>query len=88
MATNNSTSSTNDIVDPVCQMTVHPGRNQITATYKDQRYYFCAQACRESFAANPEKYLSPTSPKRKGLWGRYLDRLNKVTGGKPPKCCH
>jgi uncharacterized membrane protein len=25
--------------------------------------------------------------KRKGLWGRYLDRLNKATGGKPP-CCH
>lgn len=27
-----------------------------------------------------------TAPK-KGWWRRYLDRLNKATDGKPPKCC-
>jgi len=36
---------------------------------------------------NPDTYLGTEAPKKKGVWGRYLDRLNKATGGKPP-CCH
>ena len=35
----------------------------------------------------PEKYLKSGPTKRKGIWGRYLERLNKATGGKPPSCC-
>jgi hypothetical protein len=35
----------------------------------------------------PYKYLQVKPGKRKGLWRRYLDRLNKATGGRPP-CCH
>lgn len=88
MATNNSSPSTTNAVDPVCQMTVQPGKRQITATYKEERYYFCAEACRKLFIENPDKYLSSNPPKRKGLWGRYLERLNKITDGKPPECCH
>ncbi|UCD89382.1 MAG: YHS domain-containing protein [Desulfobacterales bacterium] len=88
MATNNSISSTNDTVDPVCQMKVPPGRKHITVTHNRKRYYFCAEACRKSFEENPGKYLTSIPAKRKGLWGRYLERLNKATGGKPPSCCH
>ena len=41
-----------------------------------------------SIMADPDKYLDRKEPKKKGFWGRYLDRLNKATGGKPPSCCH
>ncbi len=77
-------------VDPVCQMKIINNRQVPSFTYRSDTYYFCAEACREAFISDPEKYIiakqvKPAKPK--GVWGRYLDRLNKVTGGKPP-CCH
>jgi YHS domain-containing protein len=76
------------MIDPVCLMKVISGRKLITSIHNNKNYYFCADACREVFDENPEKYITLMTPKRKGLWGKYLERLNKVTGGKPPKCCH
>ncbi len=73
-------------LDPVCLMNVHPGKKDLMFTYRMRTYHFCAGACRKAFEANPEKYLEQKPSKRKGLWGRYLERLNKATGGKPPHC--
>ncbi|MFO7553869.1 MAG: YHS domain-containing protein [Desulfobacterales bacterium] len=73
-------------IDPVCLMKVAPGRKDLTFTYRLRTYYFCDESCLKSFEANPEKYLESMTTKRKGWWNRYLDRLNKVTGGKTPKC--
>jgi len=73
-------------IDPVCLMKVAPGKKDLKFTYQMRTYYFCAESCLKSFETDPDKYLEPKSPKRKGLWGRYLDRLNRATGGKPPKC--
>ncbi len=81
-------SSPNEIIDPVCQMTVSPSRKHITSIFNQQRYYFCAETCRKSFEENPVKYLTSIPDKRKSLWGRYLERLDKAIGGKPPSCCH
>ena len=75
------------VVDPVCGMKVDPNSSDIRSTYRKNDYYFCANACRKAFDDNPEKYLSDQSTKPKSFWKRYLDRLNKATGGKPPKCC-
>lgn len=75
-------------LDPVCGMKVDPDRNRIMFTHQMRSYYFCAESCRKAFAENPEKYLDVSLPKRKGWWKRYLERLNKTTGGKPPDCCH
>ena len=74
-------------IDPVCHMNVAKGGTVLPFSYGDDTYYFCADACREAFMADPDKYLGGKSPRKKGLWGRYLDRLNKSTGGKP-QCCH
>lgn len=74
-------------VDPVCRMKVAKTGKAMPFTFKTHTYYFCAEACREAFISDPEKYLEAGTPKKKGVWGRYLDRLNKATGGKPP-CCH
>ncbi len=73
-------------IDPVCMMQVASGNKNLMFSHQMRTYYFCAEACRKAFKKNPEKYLKLKVPKRKGLWGRYLERLNKATGGKAPQC--
>ena len=82
-----STSPNQIFIDPVCLMKMTPEKKDFTFTYKMRTYYFWAQSGRKAFEANPDKYLESKSTKPKGWWGRYLERLNKVTGGKPPECC-
>ena len=82
-----ATTPTHTFIDPVCLMQVAPSGKNITFTHKMRTYYFCAESCCDTFRNNPDKYLESKPPKRNGLWGRYLERLNKVTGGKPPECC-
>ena len=82
-----SPNSTQHYVDPVCHMKV-AGDSKVQPFELDSDiYHFCAESCRKAFMADPEKYLKSEPAKRKGLWARYLERLNKATGGKPP-CCH
>ncbi|MBT8371117.1 MAG: YHS domain-containing protein [Desulfobacterales bacterium] len=76
-----------NFIDPVCQMKVAKGSKVPSFVFQSETYHFCANSCRNAFMADPQKYLKSKSNKRKGFWGRYLDRLNKATGGKPP-CCH
>jgi YHS domain-containing protein len=82
-----STSPKQIFIDPVCLMKVTPDKRDFTFTYKMRTYYFCAESCRKAFETNPDKYLETKASKPKGWWGRYLERLNKATGGKPPECC-
>ena len=83
----NSASPKQIFIDPVCLMTVAQDKKDFSFTYKMRTYYFCAESCRKTFENNPEKYLESKVSKPKGLWGRYLERLNKATRGKPPECC-
>lgn len=78
---------TKQFVDPVCKMKVTTNSKVPPLNFHSKTYYFCAEGCREKFISNPDKFLMAKPIKRKGLWARYLDRLNKATGGKPP-CCH
>jgi len=76
-------------VDPVCGMQVDPQKTDLTAEYDGRKYFFCAENCRKAFENKPRKYLANSKDtKRKGFWKRYLDRLNRATGGKTPSCCH
>ena len=83
MTSNNNTT----VTDPVCGMAVNPQSIAFVSTHKNIAYHFCAEACRSAFDKNPEKYLAEKSDRPKGFWKRYLERLNKATGGKPPQCC-
>ena len=74
------------VVDPVCGMKVESRKTDLSFAYNDKQFYFCAEGCRQVFKKNPEKYENSTPAKRKGVWGRYLDRLNKSTDGKAMKC--
>ena len=81
-----SAPSKNTVVDPVCGMQVDPCKTRLTADYEDKRFYFCAQGGLNAFENNPDKYKNAPSARKKGLWGRYLDRLNKSSGGRAMKC--
>jgi len=74
------------ITDPVCGMAVVTNLAGITAKIDGEIYFFCAESCRKSFEENPHKYLCSESAKKKGIWGRYLARLEKTSGGKSMKC--
>ena len=72
-------------IDPVCGMSVDPNTAPAKSVHNGVDIYFCAQGCKRVFDAHPEKYVRKRA---KGFWQRYLERLNKATGGKPPTCCH
>jgi len=73
--------------DPVCGMTVDPDATDLVYVHGGRKYYFCAKGCQTAFEKNPRKYL-----KRKGFFGRFLDRLSKSNqetfGSGGPSCCH
>jgi Cu+-exporting ATPase len=43
-------------VDPICKMKVEIATADLISDYKGKRYYFCAQYCKDTFEADPEKY--------------------------------
>lgn len=77
-------------IDPVCSMGVDPGRTRLVAIYQGHSYWFCSEDCRKAFEMNPQKYLESRPPKRKGWFGRCLDRMAKTNeeqfGSSGPKC--
>ena len=81
-----SDTSKKTVVDPVCGMTVDPCSTELMTEYADKKFYFCASGCRKAFEKNPAKYSAGFPGRKKGIWGRYLDRLNKSTDGKAMKC--
>src|SRR5882672_9820868 len=50
------------IQDPVCGMMVDPARSEHRAEHAGRTYYFCSSRCRERFAAEPARYLTPAAP--------------------------
>jgi Cu+-exporting ATPase len=48
--------------DPVCGMTVVPGASKGGShTHEATTFHFCSPKCREKFAADPARYLTPAS---------------------------
>lgn len=43
--------------DPVCGMKVPEEKAPAKSEHRGKDYYFCAEACREKFEENPEKFL-------------------------------
>ena len=83
------TKTTGTYIDPVCGMEIKNANPKLVTVYNGRNYYFCAEACMKEFKRHPDRCLDPnrtSGSKKKGLWGRYLDRLNKATGGKEIKC--
>lgn len=47
-------------IDPVCKMTVDPARAAASLELRGRTWYFCWIGCRDKFAADPDRWLSPT----------------------------
>jgi YHS domain-containing protein len=45
------------VTDPVCGMTFHPTEAASTVVHDGKTYYFCVEACRETFEAQPARFL-------------------------------
>ncbi len=75
--------TTTKMIDPVCGMEVDPVSAAAQVCHKGTLVYFCAEGCRDAFIANPGRF---TRSKPKGIWQRFLARMEKATGGKPMKC--
>ncbi len=52
-----------NVLDPVCGMTVSPETAVGSFLYKNKTYYFCAPGCLNKFRQNPEYYLAPRQEK-------------------------
>jgi len=70
-------------IDPVCGMEVDPATAAASTCHNGTKIFFCAEGCKKTFETNPKAY---SVAHRKGFWQRYLDRLNKTTGGKAMSC--
>jgi Cu+-exporting ATPase len=44
------------VTDPVCGMNIDDREAAGTAEYEGQTYYFCSEACRDTFIADPAAY--------------------------------
>jgi len=43
-------------LDPVCGMTVTKENAACSYEHNGRTFYFCAESCRDQFAAGPDKY--------------------------------
>jgi Cu+-exporting ATPase len=50
------------VKDPVCGMSVDPGKTQHHAEHAGHAYHFCSNGCRTKFIADPKRYLKPARP--------------------------
>ncbi len=47
--------------DPVCGMSVNPGKARHKSEYKGAAFYFCCAGCKQAFDREPQRYLAATS---------------------------
>src|SRR3546814_10332271 len=46
------------VIDPVCGMTVDPAKTPHHADHESKTWHFCSAGCRSKFMADPEQYLT------------------------------
>jgi Cu+-exporting ATPase len=69
--------------DPVCGMTVDPGRAKSRVEYANDTYFFCSEGCAKKFSAAPARYLNST---HKSF--TTVQPSLEATGIAPPKSSH
>lgn len=50
--------SATTVKDPVCGMTVNPGKAKWQSDYAGTQYWFCGVGCKEKFDKEPDRYLA------------------------------
>lgn len=52
----------NEVIDPVCGMTISPADAVGTVEHGGKLYHFCSESCVERFRANPSAFVSGAKP--------------------------
>jgi len=72
--------------DPICGMKVDHKKVTFMSTYNGQHFFFCNEACKKTFDAQPSYYI-----RKKGALNRFLEWIakgnEKTYHNKPPDCC-
>ena len=50
-----------EVVDPVCGMTISPADSVGEVEHRGQTYYFCNESCLQRFKADPEEFVGPVA---------------------------
>ena len=50
------------VIDPVCGMSVNKETAAGSFEHKDQKYFFCSNHCLEQFRTNPDRFLKQSTP--------------------------
>ena len=74
-------------IDPVCGQKVDPDHSGFSTVHNKHFFYFCSQGCFDRFMQDRGRFEKQGRQGIRGIWSRYLDRVQKATDGKPP-CCH
>jgi len=67
-------------VDPVCGMTVDPGRTPHHAEHAGRTWYFCGAGCRGKFLADPARFAAAARP---ACCGHHREQAPRDTAPKP-----
>ena len=59
MSTTHELSTSQEVLDPVCGMTISPADAVGHVDYRGHTYYFCSDSCLERFKANPAEFVGP-----------------------------
>lgn len=54
------------VKDPVCGMEIRPEDAAATEEHEGRTFYFCSQACHETFVNDPHRYGHPMDEPRGG----------------------
>src|SRR5262245_55993126 len=55
----NLVTAPDEVLDPVCGMTISPQDAVGSIQHKGQTYYFCNESCLVQFRDDPERFLDP-----------------------------
>ena len=73
--------------DPVCGMSVDPETAKHRFIYNGVEYSFCCAGCREKFAGDPERYLSPAADERESASGVHTCPMHPEVVNDGPGSC-
>ncbi|WP_119462216.1 heavy metal translocating P-type ATPase [Rhodospirillaceae bacterium SYSU D60014] len=57
------------VIDPVCGMSVDPATSKHRHEHAGETYHFCSAGCRAKFAADPDRYLAPSTEEPEAIPG-------------------
>ena len=71
--------TTEEVLDPVCGMTISPDDAAGHTEYKGRTYYFCHPNCLAKFSADPQRYLKQELPTHSEVLAEVLDPVCGMT---------